>query len=134
MGSANKKNLVYQKLYSGIKVLVKKVMTISGNETKKDLIYLSTTILKENQIESPWIKRFLDDINYYGNKVVYGNKEILKKLKEGLLEVIMVKRKPSDKLVELANKVNCKIILTDDVRIFIYGDIVGMCWFPQEYY
>ena len=129
MGPANKKTLVYERLYPGIKNIVKGVLTVSGDEKTEDLVLLANNTCKEKKEESPWVERFFDDIEQDKGKVVYGKKEVLEALQGALLEVLIINQKPSDKLKQIADDVGCTIIISDNYKIFEYGDAVGLKWF-----
>lgn len=132
MGPANKKNLVCEKLYAGVKKMVKAVLTVSGTEKVETLVNLMYEVC-ESKKESPWVKRFLDDITLDGGKAVYGENEIKDDLKNAMLEAIIVEEKPSEELLEEAEAVGCVVVQTKNYKISSYGGVVGMRWFASSY-
>lgn len=133
IGPANKKNLVHDRLYSEIRKLVRAVLTGTGKESPEELVELVSSAC-ESKEESPWVKRFLDDLATDGLKAVYGSEEIKKGLRDAMLEVIIVRRKPSAKLLEKAKEVGCEVVKSRNHRVFMYGDVVGMRWFSSSGY
>jgi peptide subunit release factor 1 (eRF1) len=130
IGPAQKKDLVYEKLYYKIKDIVKNVITGTGNESRDDIMHIIQSACDSKE-DSPWVDKFINDIETSGGKAIYGDEEILKSLNGGMIEVIIVKS-ITDDLSEKARSVGCQVIECCNPKAFIYGDIVGMKWFADH--
>jgi peptide subunit release factor 1 (eRF1) len=135
LGPANKKNLVYDKLYAEVKKITKGVVTVEGSEKIEELAEITKRKIEEKKEDSVWIERFLDDVLLSKGKAVYGEKEIKKALQNAMLEIILMTKKPSSDLEKIAKAKGCEIVVcSNNEQIKCYGDIVGMRWFPLDFY